>query len=82
MTFPKYKNSAKQSLEFFLPEKFKKFLFQNLTKGQSSSLLGGHGHELYGHRCLRPCHGHGHGRGHEKIENRDTDMDTDFLKKP
>ena len=31
--------------------------------------LGGHGHELNGHRC--PCPRHGHGRG----------MDTNFLRK-
>ena len=31
--------------------------------------LGGHGHELNGHRC--PCPRHGHGRG----------MDTKFLEK-
>ena len=31
--------------------------------------LGGHGHELNGHRC--PCPRHGHGR----------DMDTKFLEK-
>ena len=35
----------------------------------SSAELGGHGHELNGHRC--PCPRHGHGRG----------MDTKFLKK-
>ena len=31
--------------------------------------LGGHGHELNGHRCPCPCHGHGR------------DMDTKFLEK-
>ena len=36
---------------------------------QLPSELGGHGHELNGHRC--PCPRHGHGRG----------MDTKVLKK-
>ena len=51
-------------------------------KNPSKAEVVGHGHELNGHRCPCPRHGHRRGHGHEIFENRDmdVDMDTRFLK--
>ena len=37
--------------------------------------LGGHGHELNGHRCPCPRHGHGRGMDTKFLEERGVDMD-------
>ena len=37
--------------------------------------LGGHGHELNGHRCPCPRHGHGRGMDTKFLEKRGVDMD-------
>ena len=37
--------------------------------------LGGHGHEVNGHRCPCPRHGHGRGMDTKFLEKRDVDMD-------
>ena len=38
--------------------------------------LGGHGHELNGHRCPCPRHGHGRGMDTKFLEKRGVDMDS------
>ena len=43
----------------------------------SESELGGHGHELNGHRCPCPRHGHGRGMDTKFLEKRGVDMDVD-----
>ena len=41
--------------------------------------LGVYGHELNGHRCPCPRHGHGRGEDMKFLEKRGVDMDTIFL---
>ena len=43
--------------------------------GPSGPELGGHGHELNGHRCPCPRHGHGRGMDTKFLEKRGVDMD-------
>ena len=42
--------------------------------------LGGHGHELNGHRCPCPRHGHGRGMDTKFLEKRGVDMDVAMKK--
>ena len=46
-----------------------------LRPTKSTAELGGHGHELNGHRCPCPRHGHGRGMDTKFLEKRGVDMD-------
>ena len=53
-------------------------MYQNIDLRNSEMLgaeLGGHGHELNGHRCPCPRHGHGRGMDTKFLEKRGVDMD-------